>query len=76
MPLRGLVGKYVRKDRAFGGLHITARLAQPSEVGKATEQPNGQVVVREGDYVCNGPLGDVWPMRKAAFERLYEEVKW
>lgn len=33
----------------------------------------GVMVAQEGDYLCMGDAGDVWPVKKEIFESTYEE---
>lgn len=35
----------------------------------------GVMTGRKGDYLCLGPNGDLWPVKKEIFEATYERVK-
>jgi hypothetical protein len=46
------------------------QLQQPCEVKTAEGTMTGQA----GDYLCQGPAGERWPVRREIFEATYEPV--
>jgi len=50
---------------------LWARIADRQELVHSRE---GEVLAREGDYICRGVEDELWPQSAAAFLRKYERV--
>lgn len=64
IPLAG--GKEYRKTATVRARQMSAPFVVETEEGVMTGAP--------GDYLCQGPAGECWPIKQAIFEATYEEV--
>jgi len=56
-----------RKVATVKAMQIPVEFSVATEEGLMTGQP--------GDYLCQGPAGELWPVRASIFEKTYEKMR-
>lgn len=56
-----------RKTALVKAMQVPVEFTVSTEEGLMTGQP--------GDYLCQGPAGELWPVRASIFEDTYERVE-